>query len=198
MGRQTAIETATGAGASASYPLDPGSLPAIFESRAGGMSHHKNSSVPVQVHLDRESLVLKGRSVNGPINVVVGIQTYSGVMVQITPADEAGSVSAKLILKHPEDGLSVVLAETDNPEELASAWPAWSKSLDLPMLVCDLGGAVKPIEAYSVRTSERPASRRKLALLTGRRPRFLVRRKVGQMAARHPVHRGEREIIARN
>ena len=198
MGRQTAIETATGAGASGNTPLDPGSLPAIFESRAGGVSNYENSSVPVQVHLDGETLVLKGRSINGPIDVVVGIQTYSGVMVQITPAEEPGSVSAKLILKHSEDGLSIVLAETDKPEELAAAWPAWSRALSLPMLVCDLGGTVKPIEAYSVRASSGPASRRKLALLTGRRPRFLVRRKMGRTAATQPVYRGEREIIARN
>ncbi|MEP4033667.1 DUF6101 family protein, partial [Roseibium polysiphoniae] len=70
--------------------------------------------------------------------------------------------------------------------------------LNLPMLVCDTGGAVKPIEAFSARPCGTPAPRRKYPLLTGRRPRFLVRRRIGNTGDRLVLHQGEREIIARD
>lgn len=198
MGRQTAIEAATNAGASAKLPLDPGRLPAVFNSRAGGIAGSSNRPVPVEVCLDRETIIIKRQSTDEPVNAIIGVKAYSGVMVQVTPSAEAGSVCAQLILKHADDNLSVILAETGNPEELATIWPTWARTLSLPMLVCDLGGKVKPLEAYSARAAVRPAPRRRLPLLTGRRPRFLVRRKTGLPAAAETVHRGEREIIARH
>ena len=66
------------------------------------------------------------------------------------------------------------------------------------MLVCDLGGKVKPIEAFSAMPTAQPTPRRKLRLLTGRRPRFLNRRMPGKKAAAPAVHANEREIIARS
>lgn len=197
MGRQTAYEAATDAGASAEFPLDPGRLPLTFQSKAGTFSNDTADVRTVEVHLDRERVTITSAASGAPAGAVVPVENFAGVMVQVAPADRNGTVCAKLILKHPAEGLSVLLAETGNPEELAAIWPAWSKSLNLPMLVCDLGGRVKPIEAYSARPSAGPLPRRKLALLTGRRPRFLVRRKTGSQSAARLVHSGEREIIAR-
>ena len=197
MGRQTAYEAATDAGASTGFPLDPGRLPLTFHSRAGTFSASSHEVHEVEINLDRERVMINPVAASAPVGTVVPVNAFDGVMVQVAPADQNGTVCAKLILKHPDEGLSVLLAETGNPEELAAIWPAWSKSLGLPMLVCDLGGKVKPIEAYSARPSSCPAPRRKLALLTGRRPRFLVRRKTGSEKTLRMVHRGEREIIAR-
>ncbi|MBD1546086.1 DUF6101 family protein [Roseibium aggregatum] len=197
MGRQTAYEAATAAGASTGFPLDPGRLPLTFQSKAGTFSGSHPDVRAVEVNLDRERAMINPVASEAPAGTVVPVKAFDGVMVQLAPADQNGTVCAKLILKHPNDGLSVLLAETGNPEELAAIWPAWSKSLGLPMLVCDLGGKVKPIEAYSARPAAGPSPRRKLALLTGRRPRFLVRRKTGADATARMIHRGEREIIAR-
>jgi hypothetical protein len=65
------------------------------------------------------------------------------------------------------------------------------------MLVCDLGGEVKPIDAYSATPAAKPAPRRKLRLLTGRRPRFLNKRLPGSMPLSPANFGHEREIIAR-
>lgn len=198
MGRQTVYEAATDAGASTGFPLDPGRLPLTFQGKAGTFSGSDHDVREVEVNLDRERAMINPIACDASLGTVVPVKAFDGVMVQIAPADQNGTVCAKLILKHPDEGLSILLAETANPEELAATWPAWSKSLGLPMLVCDLGGKVKPIEAYSARPSAGPSPRRKLALLTGRRPRFLVRRKTGSDAGAGLVHRGEREIIARS
>ena len=197
MGRQTAYQAATEAGASREFPLDPGHLPLTFQGKAGSFSNGDRDLQTVEINLDRERVMINPVSSGTPSGTVVPVKTFAGVVVQIAPADQNGTVCAKLILKHPDEGLSVLLAETGNPEELAALWPAWSKSLGLPMLVCDLGGKVKPIEAYSARPSAGPAPRRRMALLTGRRPRFLVRRKTGSNEGARMIHRDEREIIAR-
>jgi hypothetical protein len=41
-------------------------------------------------------------------------------------------------------------------------------------------------------------TRRRVAALTARRPRFLLRRKPGSRSQETAVHRGERELIARS
>lgn len=43
-----------------------------------------------------------------------------------------------------------------------------------------------------------PRVRRGYSLLKGRRTRFQARRRTGKMTPETPVHRGEREIIARD
>ncbi|SHL45282.1 DUF6101 family protein [Roseibium suaedae] len=154
---------------------------------------------PVDVHLDRTSVSITRHQAGAEnATVVLPVQSFCGVMVQITPGSTPGAIRAKLILKHTDPQLSVLLADTERAEQLAAAWPAWASALELPMLVCDLGGRVKPIEAYSANPAGQPAPRRKLALLTGRRPRFLVRRQRGAKEASLTVHRDEREIIARS
>ena len=50
----------------------------------------------------------------------------------------------------------------------------------------------------SVLAAGRPKPRRGYGLLKGRRTRFQQKRKTGRLTAATPVHRGEREIIARN
>lgn len=44
----------------------------------------------------------------------------------------------------------------------------------------------------------RPRARRGYSLLKGRRTRFQSRRRTGKLTPLTPVHRGEREIIARD
>ncbi len=119
-------------------------------------------------------------------------------MVRIVPGEAPGEILAALILKHPDNALSITLAETERSEDLALLWGQWAQIFNLPMLVCDLGGKVKPIEAFSATPAASPAPRRKLRLLTGRRPRFLNKRRTGRGVAASASFAHEREIIARN
>lgn len=50
----------------------------------------------------------------------------------------------------------------------------------------------------AVLASGRPKPRRGYGFLKGRRTRFQQKRRTGRLTAATPVHRGEREIIARN
>lgn len=173
----------------------PGCLPARFEQRLE--SRPGTPSLPAEIFLDRDKAIIKHRVAGVPVTVVAPINAFDGVMVRIVPGAAPGDIVAALILKHPDSALSITLVETEQSDDLAVLWSRWAQVFNLPMLVCDLGGKVKPIEAYSAIPASRPAPRRKLRLLTGRRPRFLNKRVAGCRNQQVEIHANEREIIAR-
>lgn len=193
--RQTEIQEMVATGAGAQAMPHPGCLPAHFEQRLE--TRPGAPSLPAEIFLDRDRAVIKRRVAGVPVTVVVPAQGFDGVMVRIVPGAAPGEILAALILKHPDSALSITLAETEKSDDLAVLWSRWAQVFNLPMLVCDLGGKVKPIEAYSAVPAAKPAPRRKLRLLTGRRPRFLNRRLPGKREPAATVHANEREIIAR-
>ncbi|MDN3718340.1 DUF6101 family protein [Roseibium salinum] len=174
----------------------PGCLPAHFQQRLE--CRPGTPSLPADIYLDRDRAVIKRRVAGVPVTVVVPACGFDGVMVRIVPGAAPGEIIAALILKHPDSALSITLAETENSDSLAVLWSRWAQTFNLPMLVCDLGGKVKPIEAYSAMPASSPAPRRKMRMLTGRRPRFLNRRIPGRMGENAANHGNEREIIARS
>ncbi|GAB4532121.1 MAG: hypothetical protein Tsb0019_33800 [Roseibium sp.] len=194
--RQTETQETAATGAGNSSLPHPGCLPARFEQRLG--SRPGTPSLPADITLDRDRAVIRRRVAGVPVTVVVPVTGFDGVMVRIVPGTAPGEILATLILKHPDRALSITLAETAHSDDLAVLWSRWAQVFNLPMLVCDLGGKVKPIEAYSALPSTDPAPRRKLRLLTGRRPRFLNRRIPGRRNHAAAVYRNEREIIARS
>lgn len=197
MRRQTEKQEPAVTGIDGKIMPHPGSLPVRFEQRLE--SRPGTPSLPAEIFLDRDKTIIKRRVAGVPVTVVVPSSGFDGVMVRIVPGNAPGDIVAALILKHPDSALSVTLAETETSDDLAVLWSRWAQVLNLPMLVCDLGGKVKPIEAYSaVPGGAGPAPRRKLRLLTGRRPRFLNKRAVGRDPETQECHANEREIIARN
>ncbi|WP_208987294.1 DUF6101 family protein [Roseibium marinum] len=196
MRRQTETQETAATGSGAQAMPHPGCLPAHFQQRLE--SRPGTAALPADIILDRDRVIIKRRVAGVPVTVVVPAHGFDGVMVRIVPGAAPGDIVAALILKHPDCALSITLAETETSDELAALWSRWAQTLNLPMLVCDLGGKVKPIDAYSARPSATPAPRRKLRLLTGRRPRFLNRRLPGRPAEATAVHGNEREIIARS
>lgn len=174
----------------------PQHLPALFDSRTFCPVSDNKIGEAVEVSIDSRSVSIRSLTSDAPASLVIPMQHFEGVVVHIEGADTPGEVIARLILKHADPQLSILLSETDRPELLAQSWPEWANALNLPMLVWDPGGAIKPIEAYSAQPYRAPSPRRKLPLLTGRRPRFLVKRKMGTQVTHCTVHAGEREIIA--
>ncbi|WP_434053311.1 MAG: DUF6101 family protein [Roseibium sp.] len=195
MRHQTEQQVPAATGNDAETQLHPGCLPVQFTQRLE--SRPGTPSLPADIFLDETRVVYKRRVAGVPVNVVVPVSGFDGVMVRIVPGQTAGSVVTALILKHPDSALSITLAETEHSDELAILWSRWAHTLKLPMLVCDLGGDVKPIDAYSATSSDQPAPRRKLRLLTGRRPRFLNKRSTGRHVETTANFAHEREIIAR-
>lgn len=172
MRRQTATCGAHPAGSSRSLRLDPLSLPVRFDAhdpRADGYVR--------QIELHRERVVLR-RAVRG-MQMAINVRVSDFTGVALRGNDEAQA----LVLVHRDPSLSVPLLVGADGDELIEARAIWSELFALPQLD---------------EAARKPAARRRRAnAIRARRPKFLMRRRVA-MARELPVHREEREIIARD
>ena len=172
MRRQTATCGIAPAGSSRSLRLDPLSLPVRFDAHDPRADGHVR-----QIELHRERVVLR-RAVRG-MQMAINVRVADFTGVALRGNDEAQT----LVLVHRDPSLSIPLLVGADADEIAQAWAIWSELFALPQL--DEG-------------ARKPAPRRRRAnAIRARRPKFLMRRRTG-MARELPVHRGEREIIARN
>ena len=173
MRRQTK-SGANPAGSSRALRLDPLSLPVSFD------AHDVRADGGVRnVELHRERVVLR-RAVQGMrMAIQIRVSDFRGIALR--GIDDA----QMLVLLHRDPSLTIPLCVSSDRDEIAAAWRAWSEMFALPQLPED-----KPCE---------PAPRRRRRnVICSRRPRFLVRRRGGGPLDASNVHRGEREIIARN
>jgi hypothetical protein len=153
--------------------LDPLSLPVSFpahDARADGFVR--------QVELDRERIVLR-RAVRG-MNMALRLRVSDFLGVAVRRVRDG----RMLVLVHRDPSLSIPLCITADDDEIATAWQMWSDIFALPML---RDAAREPA----------PRRRRRNAIRT-RRPKFLVRRRSGDLLEPARIYRDEREIIARN
>lgn len=172
MRRQTATCGANPAGSSRSLRLDPLSLPVRFDAHDPRADGHVR-----QIELHRERVVLR-RAVRG-MQMAINVRVADFTGVALRGNDEAQT----LVLVHRDPSLSIPLLISADADEIAQAWTIWSEIFALPQL--DEG-------------ARKPAPRRRRAnAIRARRPKFLMRRRTG-IARESSVHRGEREIIARN
>jgi Family of unknown function (DUF6101) len=82
---------------------------------------------------------------------------------------------------------------------VVAEWQRWARVLGRPLLIADGEGFREPFERLgAVRVGAPSPRRRSRSTLRRRRPSILTRRKSGRPAASPQVHRGEREIIARD
>jgi uncharacterized protein DUF6101 len=153
--------------------LDPLSLPVSFAAhdiRADGGVR--------QVELHRERVVLR-RAVRGMrMAINVRISDFLGVALR-------GSEDAQtLVLLHRDPSLTVPLCISSDANEIASAWQIWSQVFSLPQLQDE---------------AREPAQRRRRRnAVRFRRPKFLMRRRIGALLNPANIYRAEREIIARS
>ncbi|HLG82784.1 MAG TPA: DUF6101 family protein [Bradyrhizobium sp.] len=173
MRRQTATGGINPAGSSRAMRLDPLSLPVSFhahDARADGFVR--------QIELHRERVVLH-RAVRGmQMSVKLRVSDFLGISVRSVADGEM------LVLAHRDPSLTIPLCITTDTDELASAWQLWSDVFALPMLQD---------------TAREPAQRRRRRnVIRTRRPKFLLRRRLGGLLDEAKNYSGEREIIARN
>jgi len=153
--------------------LDPLSLPISFhahDARADGFVR--------QVELHRERVVLH-RAVRGmQMSVKLRVSDFLGIALRSVKDGEM------LVLAHRDPSLNIPLCISADTAELASAWQVWSDVFALPMLQ---------------NSSREPAQRRRRRnVIRMRRPKFLLRRRIGALLNAANVYRGEREIIAQD
>ena len=174
MRRQTATSGVNPAGSGRALRLDPFSLPVSFhahDTRADGGVR--------QIELHRERVVLR-RAVRG-MRMAVSVRITDFLGVALRGIDDG----AMLVLRHRDPSLTIPLCVSTDQDEIATAWLMWSELFALPQLRDD------------DRREPAPRRRRRNAI-RWRRPRFLVRRRIGSLLNPARIHRGEREIIARN
>ena len=173
MRRQTATSGINPAGSSRALRLDPLSLPVSFAAhdiRADGGVR--------QIELHRERVVLR-RAIAG-MRMAVNVRVSDFLGVALRSVDHA----QMLVLAHRDPSLTIPLHVSEDQDEIATIWLMWSELFSLPQLQDD---------------SQEPAARRRRRnAIRARRPKFLMRRRIGALLNSASIFRGEREIIARN
>jgi Family of unknown function (DUF6101) len=172
--RQTATSGINPAGSGRALRLDPLSLPVSFnahDTRADGGVR--------QIELHRERVVLR-RAVQG-MRMAVSVRITDFLGVALRGIDDG----TMLVLRHRDPSLTIPLGISTDPDEIATRWLMWSELFALPQLHDD-----EPREPA-------PRRRRRNAV-RWRRPRFLMRRRVGSLLNPAQIYRDEREIIARD
>jgi hypothetical protein len=90
-----------------------------------------------------------------------------------------------VVLVHRDPSLTIPLCVSSDRDEIATAWQMWSDIFALPQLSED-------------KVREPALRRRRHNAIRARRPKFLVRRRGGDLLNPANIHQGEREIIARD
>ena len=176
--------------------LDPFSLPVRFT--AADEAADERLRV---VDLHRECVVLR-RSVRGMrMALNLPLTAYRGVAIRLLRS-EAGAIpsSIAVVLEHGDPALSLPLFSAAESDEIVAEWQSWGRVLGLPLLVAEADGSLRePFARIGALRIEAPRwRRRRRSAIARRRPPRLMRRRPGKLSAQPVVHRGEREIIARN
>jgi hypothetical protein len=130
-----------------------------------------------------------------PVTVVLPARAFQGVAARAIE-DSDGNVTVTLELFHNDPQLSVPLLVADDLDDVAADWRAWADEYRLPMLLIEADGVARTLEESLGALKTTPAKpRRKHRGSQPRRPRFLVRRKSGDLGLRLII--GGEEIIAR-
>jgi hypothetical protein len=172
--------------------LDPFRLPQMVS--YAGRDDHGDVTFTIDGRGAVIRRVLKMSSL--PVLVVVPATAFRGVAARAIE-DSSGNVTVTLELLHNDPMLSVPLLVAHDLEDVAADWRAWADAYRLPMLLIEADGVARTLEESlgAALKIARARDRRKRHLLTRRRPRFLVRRKTGDLGLRLVVNGNE--IIAR-
>jgi hypothetical protein len=172
--------------------LDPFTLPVRFPARDAGADGQMR-----QVELDHDRVVLR-RAVRG-MRMKIRLPVEAFIGITLISSSGCGTTAA-VLLDHSDEALSVPLLEDTALEDAAAIWRAWGRVLGLPLWRRDPDGETAMVQPGRRKLADGPdlGRRRRRATIKKRRPSILLRRKPGRHIGLSAVHRGEREIIARN
>ena len=165
--------------------LDPAHFPQRV-SYAG-----RDDATEVNVTLDQRGAVMKKHLAKSrlPLSITLPARAFAGVAARAIDHGD-GTVTVTLELHHTDPSLSVPLLVAHDLSDIAADWRMWSELYGIPMLMVEADGVARPLDAHD----KAPAPRRR-GNFQSRRPRFLVRRKTGEMGVSMKLK--GREIIAR-
>jgi hypothetical protein len=151
-----------------------------------------------RVELARDHLVLRRRMAGNPMKLRLAYADYEGLAVALLDPEGDGEGVA-IVLVHADPALSVTLYSAPHTDDVVAEWRFWSAELGVPMLLTEQDGTRRPAYPMIGRLSvSAPGRRRRRGALKHRRPTVFRRRSAGHPVAGSPVHRGERELIARD
>lgn len=183
------------AGSSRTSRLDPFALPVRFEA-ADEVADERTRII----ELHRERVVLR-RSLRGMrMAVNMPVTAFRGVAIRLVAETKDAPATIAVVLEHRDPALSLPLYASTDGDEIVAEWRAWGRVLGLPLLVAERDGTLRePFARLGALAIEPPTwRRRRRNALKYRRPSILLRRRLGRLPPTPHVHRGEREIIARN
>ncbi len=113
-------------------------------------------------------------------------------------ADACGEDRFALLLIDGEGEVTMRLGPFPE-EEIVALWRDIATTGGLARMLLREDGSIVPVsQQLGPVVLGKGRQRRRHAALSGRRPRFLVRRKTARLPARPCIHRGESEIISRS
>jgi hypothetical protein len=180
------------AGSGRALRLDPFGLPVRFSANDAAADGRVRD-----IELHRERVVLRRSLAGMRMALNMPLAAFDGISLQLVPGEGGVADTLAVVLEHRDASLTLPLFLTSYPDEALAEWRAWSEVLNVPLLLARGGGATNARLAHLHIERPRPRRRRRSALKK-RRPSILLRRGQGKITRRTPVHRGEREIIARN
>jgi hypothetical protein len=178
------------AGSSRGLRLDPFALPVRYAASDAAADGRER-----EIELHRERVVLR-RSVGGMrMALNMPLSAFAGVALRV----QGNEGAVAIVLAHKDPGLALPLCVTADTDDVMADWRSWGQVLGLPLLVEDNGNTREAFARIGqVRIARPRPRRRRRSALKRRRSAMLMRRLPGKLSATTPVHRGEREIIARN
>ncbi|MSP31266.1 MAG: hypothetical protein EXR03_00385 [Pseudolabrys sp.] len=182
------------AGSSRALRLDPFSLPVRFAASDAAADERVR-----HVELYRERVVMRRSLAGMRMALNMPVSAFTGVALRLTAGEgeEPGTVS--IVFEHKDPGLALPLAVSAESDDAMADWRSWASVLGLPLLVEDEGVLREPLARMGgVRIERVRARRRRHNAIKRRRPSMPLRRRAAKLTGATPVHRGEREIIARN
>ena len=175
--------------------LDPFSLPVRFE--AADEAADERLRV---VDLHRERVVVR-RSVRGMrMALNLPLSAFRGVAIRLTGKAHEPPTAIAVVLEHGDPALSLPLFSSITSDDIVAEWQSWGRVLGLPLLVAERDGSLRePFTRLGPLRIEAPTRRRRRrTAIARRRPSILLRRRAGALPNIPVMHRGEREIIARD
>ncbi len=171
--------------------LDPFHLPQVVSYATSDDFGDVHFTIDQRGAIVRRVLMMSGL----PATVVLPANAFRGVAARAME-DAEGNVTVTLELLHNDPQLSVPLLVADNLEDVAADWRAWADAYRLPMLLIEADGVARTLEESlgAALKAAAPKDRRKRVTAPPHRPRFLMRRRQGNLGLRLIVN-GE-EIIA--
>jgi hypothetical protein len=183
------------AGSSRALRLDPFALPVRFSADDAAADGRVR-----EIELHRERVVLRRSLAGMRMALNMPVSAFAGISLRSVPGGGGGQDALTIMLEHSDPALTLPLFRTSQADEAIAEWRAWSQVLGLPLLLADHAEALHAPNARlrHMRIARPRPRRRRRSPLKNRRPSIHLRRGYGKVTEATPVHRGEREIIARN